>query len=158
VEELDRRHRTLDRVELLESQVLRIVQLARIETVPEDAIDLPSVSPYGPDVERFDGAGRFDFGLLALLRDAFAREFARPLPVRALGQTAVHRAMGFDHRNRVDVAVDPDHPEGVWLRQYLQREAIPYFAFRRPLPGRATAPHVHIGSPSASLRPAAAGR
>jgi hypothetical protein len=46
------------------------------------------------------------------------------------------------------VALDPDQPEGVWLRRYLETLRIPYFAFRGFLTGRATGPHIHIGPPS----------
>jgi hypothetical protein len=74
-----------------------------------------------------------------------------------LGETAVHRALGFDHRNRVDVAVHPDQPEGVWLRQYLELHYIPYFAFRRAVPGKATGAHIHIGPMSTPLARAGAG-
>ncbi len=57
----------------------------------------------------------------------------------------MHRALGFDHRGRVDVAVVPSAPEGIWLRQYLQSRKIPYYAFSRAIPGKATAAHIHIG-------------
>jgi hypothetical protein len=53
--------------------------------------------------------------------------------------------MGFDHRNRVDVAVHPDQPEGVWLRDYLMQNGIPFFAFRQAVRGKATGAHIHIG-------------
>jgi len=56
--------------------------------------------------------------------------------VSAMGETAVHRALGFDHRGRVDVAVNPDQPEGVWLREFLTENRIPYFAFRQAVPGK----------------------
>ena len=62
-----------------------------------------------------------------------------------MGDTAVHRAMGFDHRGRVDVALSPDQPEGVWLREYLTGQEIPYFAFRHAVPGKATGAHIHLG-------------
>ena len=40
----------------------------------------------------------------------YIAKFARPLPISAEGETAVHRSLGFDHRGRVDVAVMPDQP------------------------------------------------
>ena len=73
------------------------------------------------------------------------------MPVSALGETAVHRAMGFDHRGRVDVALNPDQPEGVWLIEYLKQNRIPYFAFRGPVKGKATGAHIHIGPMSTRL-------
>ena len=82
---------------------------------------------------------------------AYERRFPKPLPVSAMGETAVHRALGFDHRGRVDVALSPDQPEGVWLRQYLEARRIPYFAFWQAVPGKATGAHIHIGPESTRL-------
>ena len=73
----------------------------------------------------------------------------------AVGETAVHRALGFDHRNRVDVALNPDQPEGVWLRRYLESRRIPYFAFWQAVPGKATGAHIHMGPMSTRLAPGA---
>ena len=101
--------------------------------------------------ERFDGDGVFPAGGLSRIEVAFEGRFHRPLPISALGETAVHRALGFDHRNRVDVAVHPDQPEGVWLRQYLSEQRVPYFAFRQAVPGKATGAHIHIGPMSTRL-------
>jgi hypothetical protein len=78
-------------------------------------------------------------------------KFARPLPISADGETAVHRALGFDHRGRVDVAVNPDQPEGQWLMRYLQSKRIPYFAFRAAVPHKATGAHIHVGPQSSKL-------
>jgi hypothetical protein len=82
---------------------------------------------------------------------AFYSRFSKTLPVSAMGETAVHRAMGFDHRDRVDVAIHPDLPEGLWLRQFLMQNQIPYFAFRQAVPGKATGPHIHIGPISSRI-------
>jgi hypothetical protein len=90
------------------------------------------------------------------VKQAFEHQFHTALPVSADGETAVHAALGFDHRNRVDVALLPDAPEGVWLRHYLEASAIPYYAFRSSVPGKATGAHIHIGPPSGRLQ--AAGR
>jgi len=49
------------------------------------------------------------------------------------------------------VAVNPDSPEGIWLREYLDERAIPYYAFRTAMRGKATAPHIHIGPGSTRL-------
>jgi len=82
---------------------------------------------------------------------AFRERFGKPLPVSAMGQTAVHRAMGFDHRGRVDVALNPDQPEGAWLVEYLKQNHIPFIAFRGAVPGKATGAHIHIGPMSTRL-------
>jgi hypothetical protein len=103
-------------------------------------------------MEHYEGNGAFDEGRdLPALEMAFAGKFDHPLPISAEGETEVHRALGFDHRGRVDVAVVPGGPEGVWLRQYLQLRKIPYYAFSRAIPGKATAAHVHIGPGSTRL-------
>jgi hypothetical protein len=120
----------------------------------------PVLEPLLPDdsellwqgMEHYEGDGAFDQAReLPPLELAFASKFARPLPISAEGETEVHRALGFDHRGRVDVAIVPSAPEGVWLRQYLQLRKIPYYAFSHAVPGKATAAHIHIGPGSARL-------
>jgi hypothetical protein len=88
---------------------------------------------------------------LKTLTLAFEKQFSEPFPISAKGMTAVHRALGFDHTGRVDVALNPDSPEGIWLREYLDAKAIPYYAFRTAMRGKATAPHIHIGPSSTRL-------
>ncbi len=100
---------------------------------------------------RYDGGGVFTPADLSQIEAAFERRFSKPLPVSAMGETAVHRALGFDHRGRVDVALNPDQPEGVWLRQYLEAHRIPYFAFWHAVAGKATGAHIHIGLESTRL-------
>ncbi len=94
---------------------------------------------------RYDGRGLFNPGEMQSISAAYIARFSRPLPVSADGATAVHKSMGFDHRGRVDVAVNPDQPEGMWLMKFLENKGIPYFAFRMAIPGKATGPHIHIG-------------
>ena len=115
---------------------------AKLESAPGEAHTL---------AERYDGSGYFTTRDFKKVNRAFEREFAKNLPVSAFGETALHRALGFDHRGRVDVAVNPDQPEGVWLRQFLAANRIPYFAFRAAVPGKATGPHIHIGPMSLHL-------
>jgi hypothetical protein len=103
-------------------------------------------------MEHFEGLGAFDEAReLGPLSKAFEAEFERPLPISADGETDVHRALGFDHRGRVDVALDPREPEGIWLRQYLRSRKIPYYAFTSAIAGKATAAHIHIGPGSVAL-------
>jgi hypothetical protein len=109
----------------------------------------------GPAPVRFDGSGVFTPAQFEQISAAFAHRFSKSLPVSAMGETAVHRALGFDHRGRVDVALSPDQPEGVWLRQYLEQRRIPYFAFWQASPGKATGAHIHIGPESTRLSAAA---
>jgi hypothetical protein len=118
--------------------------------IADSAVDESEVSPQG--MEHYEGDGAFDESReLAPLELAFESKFARLLPISAEGETEVHRALGFDHRGRVDVAVNPSQPEGIWLRQYLKLHRIPYYAFAHAIPGKATAAHVHIGPGSTRL-------
>jgi hypothetical protein len=127
--------------------VHELAEMARAEQQAGESEDTaPSVG--GPVMQRFDGEGLFtqeDFKRVLL---AYEKHFRKPLPVSANGETAVHRALGFDHRGRVDVALYPDAAEGLWLRRYLESSDIPYYAFRNFVPGKATAAHIHIGPPS----------
>jgi hypothetical protein len=103
-------------------------------------------------MEHFEGLGTFDEPRdLQVIERAFETEFSRPLPISADGETEVHRALGFDHRGRIDVAIDPPAPEGIWLRRYLRSRKIPYYAFTSAVPGKATAAHIHIGPGSTRL-------
>ncbi len=99
-------------------------------------------------VEKFPGTGSFTASDFQKVEIAFMEKFARPLPISANGDTALHRSMGFDHRGRVDVALNPDQPEGSWLRQYLTSHKLPYFAFRGAIAGKATGAHIHLGPQS----------
>lgn len=116
---------------------------ARLAREPSDASSL---------AYRYDGDGVFSMGTFSRVEAAFEKHFGKPLPVSALGDTAVHRALGFDHRGRVDVALHPDLPEGIWLREFLTENHIPFFAFRQAVPGRATGAHIHIGPMSTHLK------
>jgi hypothetical protein len=78
----------------------------------------------------------------------FAERFGRTLPISALGQTAVHDRLGFDHRNAIDVAVHPDSAEGKALIAWLRSQGVSFLAFRGPVSGEATGAHLHIGEPS----------
>jgi hypothetical protein len=99
-------------------------------------------------VQHFIGSNAFSMTKFPIIEKAFEKKFAHDLPISAMGETEVHKALGFDHRNRVDIALTPDQPEGLWLRQYLTSHNIPFYAFRSAVPGKATGAHIHIGPPS----------
>ena len=101
--------------------------------------------------DSYSGDGIFAYATYAKVEVAFREHFGKSMPVSAVGETAVHRALGFDHRGRVDVAIHPDQPEGVWLLDYLKTNHIPYFAFRQAVKGKATGAHIHIGPMSTKL-------
>jgi len=104
---------------------------------------------------RYDGNGAFSPVDRQKVESAFMAHFFKPLPISADGETTVHRSLGFNHRGRIDVGVSPDSPEGVWLLSYLQKNHIPYFAFRAAIAHRATGAHIHIGPQSTRLTAAA---
>jgi hypothetical protein len=109
--------------------------------------------PYGttPVILRYSGAAPWSIGGLAGIQAFFFASFGRALPASAIGQSATHNRLGYDHRNAVDVALHPDSAEGKGLINYLQNQGIPFLAFRAAVPGVATGPHIHIGSPSHRL-------
>jgi hypothetical protein len=97
---------------------------------------------------RFNGTVAFSPAQLPAVERFFSTRFGRALPVSALGQSAAHDRIGFDHRNAVDVALHPDSAEGRALMSYLQRQNIPFVAVRGAVPGSSTGAHIHIGQPS----------
>jgi hypothetical protein len=143
---------TLSRTELVQ----QVAEMARMEEQislpqPHDAGEELGSAP--PVMEKYEGRGSFTPADFYRVKNAFEQQFHKALPVSADGETAVHHALGFDHRDRVDVALLPDTTEGLWLRHYLESSAIPYYAFRSSVPGKATAAHIHIGPPSGHLAP-----
>ena len=152
-EELTLRQTSVDLAQLRAHLITEAAVLSNIPKppdIPEATVDDTELFAQG--MEHYEGEGGFEESRdLAPLELAFENRFARPLPISAEGETEVHRALGFDHRGRVDVAVDPSQPEGVWLRQYLKLHNIPYYAFMHAIPGKATAAHVHIGPGSTRL-------
>lgn len=115
--------------------------------------DTPANEPK-PLVESYVGSGVFKEAHLAYIENAFEKQFKKPLPVSARGQTHLHTSLGFDHSGRVDVGVNPDEQEGIWLRQTLETLRVPFIALRSSIPGKSTAPHIHIGLPSNRLKTA----
>ncbi len=152
-EELTLRQTSLDLAHLRANLIAEDAALANAPKVPDVAAPgFEDAELLAQGMEHYEGSGAFDESReLAPLEWAFASKFARPLPISAEGETELHRALGFDHRGRVDVAVDPSQPEGIWLRQYLKLRKIPYYAFTHAIPGKATAAHVHIGPGSTRL-------
>jgi hypothetical protein len=100
---------------------------------------------------RYNGPVAWSLGSLDTIQNFFFAKFGQSLPTSAVGQSATHNRLGYDHRNAVDVALHPDSTEGRALIAYLQGQGIPFLAFRGAIPGVATGPHIHIGSPSHRL-------
>ena len=142
-------------LELAKSRASLVQELVAIVAAEQEAAEHP-IEPAAakgpkPVFEKFEGKMAFGSHELKKVMLAFEKRFSAPMPISARGETAVHKAMGFDHRGRVDVGLQPDGEQGLWLRHYLEEAKIPYFAFRKWVPGQATAPHIHIGPPSSRL-------
>lgn len=100
---------------------------------------------------RFNGGTLFRLGDASRVEKFFVETFGRALPISALGQTATHDRLRFDHRDAMDVALHPDSKEGQSLLNYLRQAGIPFVAFRSSVPGASTGAHIHIGKPSSRL-------
>ena len=125
-----------------------LIDIAQAEQTVASPESKSEAETGGPVIERFAGSGLFNDGDLKHLTLEFEKQFSKSLPVSAKGETAVHKALGFDHRGRIDLGVDPDSGEGSWLRKFLALNRIPFIAFRQAIRGQATAPHIHVGTPS----------
>ena len=97
---------------------------------------------------RFTGFNNWSLSGVAGVEIFFLTKFGRKLPVSTIGQSALHNRWCWDHRNSVDVGVNPDRPEGQALMSFLRSAGIPFLAFRSAVPGSSTGPHIHIGFPS----------
>ena len=150
LEALDWARKENDLAQTRARQVRELSQMAAAEQTLEQKLDDDPPAAHQL-AEHFEGDGILTGDQLRSLARAYEVRFSKPLPVSAVGETAVHRALGFDHRGRVDVALNPSQPEGMWLREYLQANRIPFFAFWQAVPGKATGAHIHIGPMSTRI-------
>jgi hypothetical protein len=97
---------------------------------------------------RYTGAGGWNLSDAWKVQRFFSDTFKKQLPIAVFGQGAIHERWRLDHRNAMDIQLHPDGPEGRALLDFLQKNGIPYLAFRAAIPGTATGPHIHIGRPS----------
>jgi len=97
---------------------------------------------------RYTGAGGWNIGEAWKVQRFFSDTFNKQLPIAVFGQGAIHDRWRLDHRNAMDIQLHPDGAEGRALLSFLQRNGIPFLAFRSAIPGTATGPHIHIGRPS----------
>lgn len=97
---------------------------------------------------RYNGAGPWALSQVGKIDAFFRQRFGRPLPIAVFGQGAIHNQWHLDHRNAIDVSVNPNGPEAQALMDFLRANGIPFSAFRSAIPGVATGPHFHIGLPS----------
>jgi hypothetical protein len=139
-------------MQLAESRARIFSELLSMAKAEEFLVEEDEELGARPLIESYKGSGGFKEAHLRYIEAAYEKQFGKPLPISARGQTALHTSLGFDHSGRVDVGVNPDEEEGVWLRKMLESLKVPYIALRAMIPGASTAPHIHIGLPSARLR------
>lgn len=97
---------------------------------------------------RYTGAASWNLSDAWKVQRFFSDTFKKQLPIAVFGQGAIHDRWRLDHHNAMDIQLHPDGPEGRALLEFLQKNGIPYLAFREAIPGTATGPHIHIGRPS----------
>jgi hypothetical protein len=97
---------------------------------------------------RYNGAVAWGLNDAWKVQRFFSDAFKKPLPIAVFGQGAIHDRWHLDHRNAMDVSLNPDGVEGQSLMNFLRTNGIPFSAFREAIPGTATGPHIHIGRPS----------
>ena len=97
---------------------------------------------------RFTGGSGWNLGEAYKIQRFFSDTFKHELPIAVFGQGAIHDRWRLDHRNAMDIQLHPDGAEGQALLNFLERNGIPFSAFRSAIPGTATGPHIHIGRPS----------
>ena len=134
---------------LVEAETEEPARKLRSSSVPRAVNTLVRTTAY----IRYGGAGAWSLADAAGIKQFFIRTFGRALPIGAFGQSALHDRWGYDHRNAMDVGVNPDSNEGQALMGYLRANGIPFTAFHFAVPGKATGPHIHIGLPSHRIAP-----
>ena len=97
---------------------------------------------------RYQGTAAWSLSDAWKVEKFFSESFKRALPIAVFGQGAIHDRWRLDHRNAMDISLHPDSVEGKAVMSFLQRNGIPFLAFREAIPGTATGPHIHIGRPS----------
>jgi hypothetical protein len=130
-----------------------VAEVNAAEELAKTAAEKPGMYRSAGLVIRYVGASRWALSDLAKVDAFFRLKFAKSLPISALGQTATHNQLGFDHHEAVDVAVHPDSAEGQALIGYLTSQGISFIAIRGAIPGSATGAHIHIGPPSKRISP-----
>ena len=100
---------------------VKLLDELRQMAVEEQRMEMPTLKN---SMIRYDGTVAFRLADLPAIEREFKVRFHHDLPVSAIGQTLVHQGMGLDHRNKVDVALNPEQPEGLWLRQYLEKQHV----------------------------------
>jgi hypothetical protein len=145
----------LDALEATRAAIARVDEvIVEAEAVPEVAA-LPAPEPGEvrelPTLIVHAGPAGWTPAVTARLQQLFQERFGRPLPLSAVGQTALHTRLGFDHRSAIDVAVHPESPEGQAVIAWLRAQGVSFLAFRARVRGESSGAHLHVGEPSPRL-------
>ena len=111
-------------------------------------IEYPKLKSETESSEPVERTVRWTLAEATKVKEFFQSKFNRPLPLSNFGQSDLHTRWGLDHRNSMDVNLHPDSVEGRALVAFLKAESIPFLAFRGPIPGVSTGPHIHVGNRS----------
>ena len=96
LDDLSLARKTCDLAETRAKLTRELAEMAKAEEAIEaKLLTDPAAAP--AIAERFDGDGVFTATTFTRVETAFSGQFGKPLPVSAMGDTAVHRALGFDH-------------------------------------------------------------
>jgi hypothetical protein len=118
----------------------------------EELARLPSLSLGGYDetatLIRYNGPADWSLAGVQKIVSFFRARFGRPLPISAMGQSPTHDRMSLDHREALDISLQPGSAEGRALISYLRKAGIPFIAFRGKVASMSTGAHIHIGRPS----------
>jgi hypothetical protein len=153
--ELDDSERALSNTRLEIEQIRRWIAeddlaLSLIEeAVHRELTQLPSLPLGGYDetatLIRYNGAANWSLTGVQKIVSFYRARFGRALPISAMGQSPTHDRMGLDHRDALDIAVQPASTEGRELMAYLRKAGIPFIAFRSQVRSMSTGVHIHIG-------------
>ena len=130
-----------------QKEICRSTRLLLAELAQAWTVNPLASSPGGSE----DQLQIWDIGLVPELANFFWHRFGKELPISAFGQTPTHDYLGFDHRDRVDLALHPGTAEGEAVIEYLRRRQLPFQAFSSARSGSATGAHIHIGPVSRRL-------
>lgn len=123
--------------------VTTFIDRARVARIEHPKPKTESETP-----EPAESSRRWTLAEAEKVKQFFLSKFNRPLPLSNFGQSDLHTRWGLDHRNGMDVNLHPDSDEGRALVAFLKAESIPFLAFRGPIPGVSTGPHIHVGNRS----------
>lgn len=156
--ELDNSERALSNTRLELEQIRqwiaeddRALSLAEV-AAHQELTQLPSLPLGGYDetatLIRYNGAANWSLAGVQRIGSFYRARFGRALPISAMGQSPTHDRMSLDHRDALDIAVQPASTEGRELMAYLRKAGIPFIAFRGQVRSMSTGAHIHIGRPS----------